>query len=191
MTVRVVYLAGPEVFLPDAVAIGAAKKAICARHGLEGLFPLDNALDLAGRAPPEAGRAIFRANVALMRRADAVIANLTPFRGPGCDPGTAFEVGFLHALGKPVFAYANTAQGHAARVVDFFGGAVERRADGRLVDPEGLEVEDFGLVDNLMLDGAALEAGCFLSGPVPWRDRISDLGLFEEAVRRAAHFTDA
>lgn len=191
MTVRVVYLAGPEVFLPDAVAIGAAKKAICARHGLEGLFPLDNALDLAGLTPPEAGRAIFRANVALMRRADAVIANLTPFRGPGCDPGTAFEVGFLHALGKPVFAYANTAQGHAARVADFFGGAVERRADGRLIDPEGLEVEDFGLVDNLMLDGAALEAGCFLSGAVPWGDRISDLGLFEEAVRRAAHFTDA
>ena len=28
------YLAGPEVFLPDAVAIGEAKKAICAEHGL-------------------------------------------------------------------------------------------------------------------------------------------------------------
>lgn len=186
MTVRVVYLAGPEVFLANAVEIGAAKKALCARHGLEGLFPLDNALDLAGLTPPQAGRAIFRANVALMRRADAVIANLTPFRGPGCDPGTAFEVGFMHALGKPVFAYANTALGHAERVAAFHGGALERRADGRLVDPEGLEVEDFGLIDNLMLDGAALEAGCFLTGDVPYAERITHLRVFERAVQHAS-----
>ncbi|MFA7431885.1 MAG: nucleoside 2-deoxyribosyltransferase, partial [Rhodospirillaceae bacterium] len=74
---KTVYLAGPEVFLPNAAEIGAAKKAICARHGLTGVFPLDNVLDLSGLSPPEAGRAIFRANVALMRAADAVIANLT------------------------------------------------------------------------------------------------------------------
>lgn len=185
MSVKIVYLAGPEVFLPDALDIGAAKKAICACHGLEGLFPLDNALDLSGLSPPDAGRAIFRANVALMQRADAVIANLSPFRGPGCDPGTAFEVGFMHALGKPVFAYANTALDHARRVEDFHGGQVERRADGRLFDPEGLEIENFGLIDNLMLDGAALEGGCFLSADVPPADRISHLGAFERAVRRA------
>jgi nucleoside 2-deoxyribosyltransferase len=175
-----IYLAGPEVFLPNAVEIGAAKKAICARHGLIGVFPLDNVLDLSGLSPPEAGRAIFRANVALMRTADAVIANLTPFRGPGCDPGTAFEVGFMHALGKPVFAYANTAQGHAARVAAFC--ETTRRADGRLIDAEGLEVENFGLVDNLMLDGAALESGGFLTGDVPHAQRLTNLSVFTRAV---------
>lgn len=181
-----IYLAGPEVFLPDAVAIGAAKKDICARHGLTGLFPLDNVLDLAGLSPPDAGRAIFRANVALMRAADAVIANLTPFRGPGCDPGTAFEVGFMHALGKPVFAYANTALSHADRVAAFYGGTLERRADGRLVDPEGLEVEDFGLTDNLMLDGAALDSGLFVTGQVDPVDSLTDLSLFSRCVIKAA-----
>ncbi len=179
---KTVYLAGPEVFLPDAVAVGAAKKDICARHGLSGLFPLDNVLDLGGLSPPEAGRAIFRANVALMRAADAVIANLTPFRGPGCDPGTAFEVGFMHALGKPVFAYANTTVGHADRVAAFYGGTLERRADGRLIDPEGLEVEDFGLVDNLMLDGAALDGGGFVTGQVDPARRLTDLSVFLRCV---------
>jgi len=42
-----VYLAGPDVFLPDAVEVGQRKAAICARHGLTGLYPLDNAVDLA------------------------------------------------------------------------------------------------------------------------------------------------
>ena len=42
-----IYLAGPDVFLPDAVEIGRRKAAICARHGLTGLYPLDNAVDLA------------------------------------------------------------------------------------------------------------------------------------------------
>ena len=73
-----VYLAGPEVFLPNAAEIGAAKKHICAAHGLEGLFPLDQ------EQPPlpliELGTAIYRANVRLMMSADAIIANLTPFR---------------------------------------------------------------------------------------------------------------
>ena len=41
-----IYLAGPDVFLPDAVEIGRRKAAICARHGLSGLYPLDNAIDL-------------------------------------------------------------------------------------------------------------------------------------------------
>jgi nucleoside 2-deoxyribosyltransferase len=38
-----VYLAGPEVFLADRDAIAAAKKAICAQHGMIGVFPTDPA----------------------------------------------------------------------------------------------------------------------------------------------------
>ena len=36
-----VYLAGPEVFLVNARDVGARKRAICARHGLVGIFPAD------------------------------------------------------------------------------------------------------------------------------------------------------
>ena len=37
-----VYLAGPEVFLIDAVAVGQCKKALCSQYGFKGLFPFDN-----------------------------------------------------------------------------------------------------------------------------------------------------
>ncbi|MBC7636099.1 MAG: nucleoside 2-deoxyribosyltransferase, partial [Acetobacteraceae bacterium] len=45
-----VYLAGPDVFLPDPVTRGAAFKQICASFGLRGVFPLD---ELDGGDPPE------------------------------------------------------------------------------------------------------------------------------------------
>ena len=39
-----IYLAGPDVFLHDAVDIGRRKVEMCKRHGLIGLYPLDNAI---------------------------------------------------------------------------------------------------------------------------------------------------
>ncbi|XUJ32951.1 nucleoside 2-deoxyribosyltransferase [Bradyrhizobium japonicum] len=69
-----IYLAGPDVFLPDAVEIGRQKAAICGRYGLTGLYPLDNAIDLTS---PDASRQIFCGNEAMMDDADAIIANLT------------------------------------------------------------------------------------------------------------------
>jgi hypothetical protein len=43
----------------------------------------------------------------IMRTCDAVILNLTPFRGPSADVGSAYEMGFMRALGRPIFAYSN------------------------------------------------------------------------------------
>src|SRR6202035_2747942 len=93
-----VYLAGPDVFLPDAVEIGRRKVELCTRHGLTGLYPLDNAIDLAAT---DASLQIFRGNEAMMQSADAIIANLTPFRGPGADAGTVYELGYMAGHGKP------------------------------------------------------------------------------------------
>jgi nucleoside 2-deoxyribosyltransferase len=53
-----IYLAGPDVFLLDAVEIGLRKVEICAHHGLTGLYPLDNKVDLADHT---ASLAIFKA----------------------------------------------------------------------------------------------------------------------------------
>lgn len=36
---KTVYLAGFDVFRPDAAAQGQSMKALCARYGLEGLYP--------------------------------------------------------------------------------------------------------------------------------------------------------
>src|SRR5437899_12125756 len=90
-----IYLAGPDVFLADARAVGERKKALCQEFGFEGLFPLDNDEDVGADAAK-----IFRANCSLMRQADIGLFNLTPFRGPSADAGTVFELGFLFARGK-------------------------------------------------------------------------------------------
>lgn len=183
MTVSV-YLAGPEVFLPNAARLGAAKCAICAEAGLTGLFPLDGAVALAGLSPRMQGRAIYQADVQMMHRADLIIANLTPFRGVSADVGTAFEVGFMAALGKPVLAYSNSARSFAARLADHYDGELKPRADGALASPDGLMVEEFDMLDNLMLGGAVAEGDLFLHQAAPGQE-LSDLTAFKEAVAAA------
>ncbi len=176
-----IYLAGPDVFLPDAVEIGRKKVAICAHHGTTGLYPLDNAI---APGSPDASMQIFRANEAMMDEADAIIANLTPFRGPGADPGTAYELGAMAARKKFCLGYSNDPAVYANRVRRFT--KVTAR-DGHLIDSDGLTVEDFGLNDNLMMIHALDLHGCPLVTPRQRPDDIwHDLTAFETCVRMAA-----
>ena len=177
-----IYLAGPEVFLPDAVEIGKLKVAICARHGLRGLYPLDNAVDLAAG---DASLAIFKGNEAMMDTADAVIANLTPFRGPSADAGTVYELGYMAGRGKFCLAYSNDPASYTERVSRF--ESVTTSADGSLIDGNGLTVEDFGLPDNLMMIHALDLHGAKLVTPrQPPPDIRRDLASFEACVVLAA-----
>ena len=56
-----------------------------------------------------------------------MIANLTPFRGPSADVGTVYEVGFMRALGRPVFGYATTAEPFTRRTLDFAAAMAARQ----------------------------------------------------------------
>lgn len=157
------YLAGPEVFLPDAAAVGAAKKALCARHGIEGVFPLD-----PPGADPGDWRAIFARCEALLRASDALAANLSPFRGAGADPGTVYELGLMRGLGRPVHGYSGD------------GRALRER-----VAPDGMLVEDFGLAENLMIEGAIAASGGVMARVAvadPWRD-LAPLAALLERLR--------
>ena len=42
-----------------------------------------------------------------MIAADAIIANLTPFRGPSADAGTVYELGYMAGRGKLCLGYCN------------------------------------------------------------------------------------
>ncbi len=145
-----IYLAGPDVFFPDQARRAAGMKAACARHGMVGVFPLDppaTPLPMPAEAPE--WLRIHLANEAHIRSCDALVANITPFRGASADPGTAWEMGFMRALGRPVLAWTEEERDYRARV-----------------SPDGLAVEDFGLADNLMLaGGVALSGGAVLRGP--------------------------
>lgn len=147
--IQSLYLAGPDIFRPDAVAHGERLKRLCACYGFEGLFPLD--AQVAGHAtgdPRETARWIYRADLGLLDAADAVLANLDFFRGAEPDSGTCFEVGYAIARGKPVYGYVPESGGLAERIrqrcPQYLG------AEGGL-DASGWELEEFDLPLNLML----------------------------------------
>jgi nucleoside 2-deoxyribosyltransferase len=179
-----IYLAGPEVFLPDADAVAEAKRALCARHGAIGIFPTEPVHCPAADAAADAWLAIYLRNEAHIRGADALIANLTPFRGPSADAGTVYELGFMRALGRPVAGYANTTTPFTERTLAFLGSGARRQPDGGWEDAEGLHLESFGLHDNLMIDGGLRAAGGpLVTRDVPAAERWRNLAAFEVALR--------
>jgi nucleoside 2-deoxyribosyltransferase len=187
MTKRI-YLAGPEVFLADTHEIGARKRAICARHGMLGVYPADEECLLDPTLPPpERGLAISLAMERTMRRCHAMIVNLTPFRGPSADVGSAYEMGFMRALGRPVFAYSNDARPFLDRVAAFCGSKLRRRPTGEHEDSDGMAIEPFALHDNLMLAGSIVSSGgCLVAEQTPHAERYTSLAAFERCVARAA-----
>lgn len=160
-----IYLAGPGVFRRDAEAYGAALKRRCRAVGLVPLWPLDN--QPTATAPADIAAEIRTMNCAMIQRASAVIADISPFRGPNMDPGTAFEIGYAVALGKPVFPYSDTSESLLDRTVQAIAAT---RADGKAFDESGMEIEDFGLGENLMIATCA----------------VAICGSFDDALTRAA-----
>jgi nucleoside 2-deoxyribosyltransferase len=155
MTLKV-YLAGPDVFSPDAEKQGKRLKAICREHGVDGFFPSDIQIDHSGLEPFDVAKATFEANIDLIHECDAVIANMMPFRGPNMDVGTAFEIGYASALGKLIIGYAEDNRDYIDKAADFFSDEL-REGNSEWRDPDNNLVENFGLPENLMVSCAATE----------------------------------
>jgi nucleoside 2-deoxyribosyltransferase len=184
-----VYLAGPTVFEPGPDAIFAMMKAICARHGLRGVSPLDNQIGLEGVAPGHAlATRIVQADIALMREVDAGVFCLDGFRrGPEMDPGTAFEIGYMHALGKPLAGWTRDRRPYPERVRAFFadtfgqvlqGGPNEGAGarSGALRDPDGILVHSEGCKQNAMTQVGIELSGGAVHAAADWTT------AFEQAV---------
>ncbi|HBX41047.1 MAG TPA: nucleoside 2-deoxyribosyltransferase [Marinobacter adhaerens] len=149
-TPRRIYLAGPEVFFPaeEHRAIVAEKKRALREAGFEGVDPLDTGLEFSeDQTKPNRGHLIYQANRELMDSCDAVIANLTPFRGISADPGTVFEVGYMIGKGKPAFGFTTDSRHYRERA-----GAAD-------LDQLGRSIEDFEMSDNLMVEGGIRDSG--------------------------------
>lgn len=188
MAIRV-YLAGPDVFLADPHDWAAQRHALCAQHGLTGVSPLD---PLPEEPPdwaklPEWRRIALR-NEAHIAQCDALIANLTPFRGPSADVGTVFELGFARALGRPVFGYSNCALPFTRRTLDHAAtrGGVIGGPGPIWRDGDSMLVEQFGLADNLMIEAAILQSGGELVLPEGESAGWRDLRVFRRCVALAA-----
>lgn len=142
VTTMKIYVAGPDVFRPDAVEWAEKARRLVEISGHVALMPTDN--------QETAAAGIFRANMQLIRECDAVVANLNPFRGCEPDSGTCFEIGCAVALGKRVVGYLDDDRAMAERLMGNFG-AKAVAGGSRVVDGDGYAVENFGLPLNLML----------------------------------------
>ncbi len=187
------YLAGPMVFEPEPEAFFARMKVICARYGLEGVSPLDNQVELAGHAPGKPlALAIVTADIALMHSLDAGVFCLDGFRrSPEMDPGTAFEIGYMHALGKPLAGWTRDPLLYPDRVAAFFNtvfrqtltgttpGAVGATS-GALRDPDGILVHSEGCYQNAMAEMGIERSGGLVAADPDWAV------AFEQAVAHLA-----
>lgn len=185
-----VYIAGPEVFLPNGFAQMKRKGEMALEQGFFPSTMAENDLDPNGVSAFQFGCQISAANEKMMREADFCIANLTPFRGISADIGTGYEVGFMIALGKPVFGYTNTGKLYYERLLqDYYGGKADKDAEGVLRGADGLMIEDHGMVDNLMFDGGiSAIGGKLVRRDVPSEAMLTDLGAYEECLALAREY---
>jgi nucleoside 2-deoxyribosyltransferase len=173
----IAYLAGPDVFLPNAFAHAAMKVEICRRWGLRGLPPLDEDAETVA-TEQEAWRTIYEKDVALMEQSDIIIANLTPFAGASADSGTLIEVGWFLGKAKPIFGYSNNPENFESRMC--------RQLAAEQTD---LSIEGFRLPDNLMIVGAVQSGGYPIFLPTDGKTRGLDaLDVFETCVEAAARY---
>jgi nucleoside 2-deoxyribosyltransferase len=181
-----IYLAGPEVFLSNARDMLDRKAALARDAGFIPLSPGDLQI------PPADTKVAHGCNInavdeQMMLEADAVIANITPFRGIAADTGTSYELGFMCALNKPVFAYTNVAANHFSRIMKYYHDIAAPDETGRYRGPDGLSIENFDMADNLMLHGGVIRrGGVVIVGDAHPDEIYTDLTAFRQCLAAAA-----
>ena len=165
----IIYLAGPDVFHPQWLNLGILKKEVCHHHGFDAIFPTDYMPeDIWTKDPLTQARMIRQACIDGMNNADMILANMSPFRGAGMDGGTAFEMGYMDALGKPVYAYTHGKATYIERVLEnnhlpyhtyqhdgkhYSHSLNKGKAEEGVIylDDSGLVIENFNDIDNCMM----------------------------------------
>jgi nucleoside 2-deoxyribosyltransferase len=174
------------VFDIDPAPIFDRMKALCMAHGVVGVAPLDNQIGLEGVAPgKDLLERIVRADIGLMDTLDAAVFCLDGFRrGPEMDAGTAFEVGYMKALGKPIAGWTRDTRCYPERVADFlasaFGQTVARTEAGLVGgtsglsrDPDGVLVHSEGCTQNAMVHVGIELAGGIVAADADWERAFS------------------
>lgn len=152
-----IYLAGPEVFLPNAHDVMNHNKALCYEYGFQGLSPIDNQMP-KNIEPLAMAREIFKQNCHLISQCDIVLANCNPFRLAIVDDGTSFEIGYAYAQGKRIYGHIKQKMPLPQIVQSRI--ATGMHSSGYLIDKDGyLLNEDFGNSINLMLEFSILASG--------------------------------
>ncbi len=181
-----IYLAGPMVFYPDPETTFRRMKAICRRHGLLGVSPLDNQIGLENKSPDRALlEQIVKADMELMDTLDGGLFCLDGFRrSPEMDPGTAFEIGYMRALKKPLTGWTSDPRDYPAKVRDYFldtfglklvtaEPGAKGGTSGTMRDPDGILVHSQGCLQNAMIDIGIATAGGHVFWHSDWETAFS------------------
>lgn len=163
-----IYFAGPDIFRPDFSRHRDRIHTLCAQAGLTPLTPGDVYL--------EGAHNIFINNMNMIDKADGLIANLDPFRGPvEPDSGTVFECAYAYARKKFVIAVVSDQRDILTKLKAAGAGPPD---DSNGPCPDGYMVENFGLPLNLMLAesvtkvAASLEEAVEVARSLTAADRI-------------------
>jgi nucleoside 2-deoxyribosyltransferase len=144
LTMTKIYLAGPDVFRENAKEYFEWLKAIALKYDVIALSPLDN------DGNSNTAEDIFNANIKIINRVQAVVANLIPFRGSGVDDGTAFEIGYAYAKGLKIYGYSAFSSETYPNIIELLKTEV---------GPEFPVIESFGHSCNLMIAESILKSG--------------------------------
>ncbi len=148
MEKKKIYLAGFDVFYPNAIEVLSEKKRLCEAYGFTGLAPLDNEVDFS-QPKAKIRQVIYEGNVELMKEADILCVNLNAFRHGEPDAGTVFEIGYGAALGKEVYVYVDSTETMLEKTRKNDARCICK--DGVWFDGNGLIIEDFDGMFNLMI----------------------------------------
>jgi nucleoside 2-deoxyribosyltransferase len=180
-----IYVADNSRFRPDAHEQRAFVEGFCSTYGVAPEWPSEHflfptGLTLSDRievGPPIDDPAACRGlakSWRLIGNCEAIIADVSAFRGAHMNPLIAFEIGIAVVHAVPVFAWTAdvVAGGAFLDLMQRFGGPEEGISpDGNWRDCDGNLIENFGLVE------FAAIAGNF----------VSLFRSLEDAIAAAAH----
>jgi nucleoside 2-deoxyribosyltransferase len=166
---RVVYFADNARLWPDADAAKyrAHVEDFCVARGIQCIWPsehylLPDELQANERADADLPRLLPLAPLVHLRKAVAVIADVSPLRGPHLNPVVAFEIGAAVASGLPVFGWSDAVvhqrgktaiQSSFVPLIDRLPGDVTEGPGANTYDSHGFKIENFGLIEDAIIVG--------------------------------------
>lgn len=144
-----IYIAGPDVFLKNALEDLNKKKDFCQENGFIGMIPFDGNVDFS-QSNEKIREDIYKANIEMIQDCDIVIANINNFRHNEQDAGTIFEIGYGVALKKKVYGYSSDTRTVIEKTAEVDSGYYVENS--QYYDSNNMLIEGFDANFNIMIN---------------------------------------